>query len=63
MFEIRSFYPFVIGYLLVYIILANSRWDGYKLNISPNFILVPFAASFVFSIVYGILSIYGIISF
>ncbi len=62
LFEIRSLTPFVLGYLAVYVKLANSRWDGKKLNISPAFILVPFTASFVFSIAYGILSMLGVIT-
>ncbi|MBO8180065.1 MAG: UbiA prenyltransferase family protein [Archaeoglobus sp.] len=56
--EVKLISPLIILYTIAYTIVINSKWDGRKLNVTPNIILTPFGIISALFIAYG----FGVIS-
>ncbi|WP_456329641.1 hypothetical protein [Archaeoglobus sp.] len=56
--EVKLVSPLIILYTIVYTIVINSKWDGRKLNVTPNIILTPFGIISALFLAYG----FGVIS-
>ncbi len=59
--EVKVVSPLIIAYTLIYTLIINSRWDGRKLNVSPNLILTPFGIISALFLAYGfaVISVLG----
>ncbi len=51
--EVKAMAPLIIAYTVIYTYIINSKWDGRKLNVSPNLILTPFGVISALFLAYG----------
>ena len=59
--EVKLISPLIILYTIAYVIIINSRWNGRKLNVTPNLILTPFGIISALFLAYGfaVISVLG----